>query len=59
MNGLQRMSVVKGVHFDYRYAPKEDIEPHCIYMVNRFASIQTVPGSRSRHHFVALNVNKL
>ena len=32
---------------------------HCTYMVDRFASIQTVPDTRSDHHFVALNANKL
>ena len=48
---------VESMHFVF--AALEDIELHCTYMVDRFASIQTVPDTRSDHHFVALNANKL
>ena len=47
---------VKGIHFVY--AAKEDVELHRINLVGRFESIQTVPGTRSHHRFVALTANK-
>ena len=47
---------VESMHFVF--AALEDIELHCTYMVDRFASIQTVPDTRSDHHFIALNANK-
>ena len=48
---------INGINFVY--AAKEDFELHRNNMVDRFASIQTVPGTRSHHRFVPLNANKL
>ena len=48
---------INGINFVY--AAKKDVELHRNYMVDRFASIQTVPGTRSHHRFVPLNANKL
>ena len=53
---------VKGIHFVC--AARADIELHCNYKVDCFASIQTVAYTQSHHHhshhhFVALNANKV
>ena len=48
---------INGINFVY--AAKEDVELHRNNMVDRFASIQTVPGTRSHYRFVPLNANKL
>ena len=48
---------VKGLHFVY--AAKEDVELHHFNLVGRFESIQTVPGTRSHHRFVAPTANKI
>ena len=48
---------IPGIHFFF--AAKDDVEVHRSCLVERFASIQTVPGTRSHHRFVAVSENKL